>query len=94
VQFEWNPAKARENERKHGVAFEEASGVFEVDHKSGMPMKTKDHDLRPEYPADLIEQGICRKHAKRYREGTNVVVIEPDVHEHFPDSAVCQSRAA
>lgn len=28
MQFEWDPKKAVENKRKHGVAFEEASTVF------------------------------------------------------------------
>jgi uncharacterized DUF497 family protein len=28
LRFEWNPAKARLNQRKHGVAFEEAQTVF------------------------------------------------------------------
>jgi uncharacterized protein len=28
VQFEWNPRKATDNLKKHGVSFEEASTVF------------------------------------------------------------------
>ena len=28
MQFEWDPAKARANVRKHGVSFEEASSIF------------------------------------------------------------------
>jgi uncharacterized DUF497 family protein len=28
VQFTWDPAKARENLRKHGVSFQEATTVF------------------------------------------------------------------
>lgn len=28
MHFEWDSAKARKNLRKHGVSFEEASGVF------------------------------------------------------------------
>jgi len=28
VKFEWDPRKARENVRNHGVSFEEASTVF------------------------------------------------------------------
>jgi len=28
MHFEWDPAKARKNRRKHGVSFEEASSVF------------------------------------------------------------------
>ena len=42
--------------------------------------------LRPEYPADLIKSGERGKYAKRYREGTNIVLIEPDLHRLFPDS--------
>jgi hypothetical protein len=29
--------------------------------------------------------GVRGKYAKRYEEGTNVAVIEPDVAEYFPD---------
>lgn len=28
MRFEWDPEKARENDRKHGVSFEEAVSVF------------------------------------------------------------------
>ena len=28
MEFEWNPAKARDNLEKHGVSFEEATTVF------------------------------------------------------------------
>jgi len=28
MEFEWDPAKARLNDRKHGIGFEEASTVF------------------------------------------------------------------
>jgi len=28
MEFEWNPKKAATNERKHGVAFQEATTVF------------------------------------------------------------------
>jgi uncharacterized protein len=28
IRFEWDPAKAKANIRKHGVAFEEAQSVF------------------------------------------------------------------
>ena len=48
-------------------------------------MSNKD-TLRPEYPADLIQSGERGKYAKRYREGTNIVLIEPDLHRLFPDS--------
>ncbi|MEL6601718.1 MAG: hypothetical protein AAFP20_00650 [Cyanobacteria bacterium J06614_10] len=42
--------------------------------------------LRTEYSADLIKSGVRGKYASRYKEGTNVVVIEPDLHKIFPDS--------
>jgi hypothetical protein len=34
VDFEWDPRKAEENEKKHGVSFAEASAVFGDDHSS------------------------------------------------------------
>jgi len=42
--------------------------------------------LRPEYPAELIKSGERGKFAKRYREGTNIALIDPDLHKLFPDS--------
>jgi hypothetical protein len=51
-------------------------------------MSSKKDELRPEYSADLIKSGVRGKYAKRYREeGTNLVLIDPDLHELFPDSA-------
>jgi hypothetical protein len=46
-----------------------------------------DHDtLREEYPEDLIKSGVRGKYTKKYREGTNIVLIDPDLHKIFPDS--------
>lgn len=42
----------------------------------------KDRDMLEEYD---FSKGIQGKYAKRYAEGTNVVVIEPDVAKYFPD---------
>lgn len=42
--------------------------------------------LRDEYPEDLIRSGVRGKYTKSYREGTNIVLIDPDLHEMFPDS--------
>ena len=42
-----------------------------------------DDDLRPEYDFRGGERG---KYAKRYREGTNIVVLDPDVAAKFKDS--------
>jgi len=32
-----------------------------------------------------FSKGVRGKYAKRYAEGTNVVVIDPDIAEYFPD---------
>jgi len=51
-------------------------------------MNSKKDELRPEYPTELIKSGVRGKYAKRYREeGTNLVLIDPDLRELFPDSA-------
>ena len=47
-----------------------------------MSKKQKDPDMLEEYD---FSKGVQGKYAKRYAEGTNVVVIDPDVAEVFPD---------
>jgi hypothetical protein len=42
--------------------------------------------LRDEYPENLIRSGVRGKYTASYREGTNIVLIDPDLHELFPDS--------
>jgi hypothetical protein len=42
--------------------------------------------LRDEYPEELIKSGVRGKYTKSYREGTNIVLIDPDLHELFPNS--------
>ena len=49
-------------------------------------MKSDKDTMRKEYPENLIKSGVRGKYAKAYREGTNVVLIDPDLHELFPDS--------
>ena len=49
-------------------------------------MNSKDDEIREEYPEELIKSGERGKYAKQYRKGTNVVLIDPDLHEIFPDS--------
>jgi len=40
-------------------------------------------DIRPEYD---FSQGVRAKYAERFREGTNIVVLDPDVAAEFKDS--------
>ena len=49
-------------------------------------MNSENDEMRPEYPSELIKSGVRGKYAKRYREGTNIVLIDPDLHKIFPDS--------
>jgi len=49
-------------------------------------MKRDKDQLRKDYSDELIKSGVRGKHAKRFREGTNLVLIEPDLHKVFPDS--------
>ncbi|HET8887890.1 MAG TPA: hypothetical protein VFQ41_03230 [Candidatus Angelobacter sp.] len=48
--------------------------------------------LRPEYDFATMKGGVRGKYTKRYREGTNIVLLEPDIAEAFPnDAAVNQA---
>jgi hypothetical protein len=47
-----------------------------------MKRMSDDPDMLEEYD---FSQGVMGKYAQRYAEGTNVVVLEPDVAEFFPD---------
>jgi len=41
-------------------------------------------DLRPEYDFGSLKGGVRGKYARRFREGTNIVLIEPEMAEAFP----------
>jgi hypothetical protein len=45
-----------------------------------------DDELRPEYDLRQLLRGAVRgKYAGRYRAGTNLVLLEPDVAKAFPN---------
>ncbi len=49
-------------------------------------------DLRPEYDASALQEGVRGKYLERYRCGTNVALLAPDVRAAFPtDEAVNQA---
>lgn len=50
----------------------------------------KTDDLRPEYDLrELLKDGVQGKYADRFQEGTNLVLLDSDVAEAFPnDEAV------
>lgn len=47
---------------------------------------SNDQAMRPEYPSELIKSGVRGKYAKRYREGTNIVPIDPELKKLFPNA--------
>lgn len=48
------------------------------------PKRRRDPEMLDEYD---FSSGVRGKHAKRYAQGSNVVILSPDVAELFPDSA-------
>jgi hypothetical protein len=42
-------------------------------------------ELRPEYNLSKLKGGVRGKYLARYRVGTNLVLLSPDVAEYFPD---------
>jgi len=43
-------------------------------------------ELRPEYDLhELLKGGVRGKYVARYRAGTNLVLLDPDVAKAFPD---------
>jgi hypothetical protein len=52
-------------------------------------------DMRDEYDFAAMKGGIQGKYAARYRAGTNLVLLEPDVAQAFPtDEAVNEALRA
>ncbi len=45
-----------------------------------------ENELRTEYDlSQLLKDGIRGKYAKRFKKGTNLVLLEPDIANAFPD---------
>ena len=49
-------------------------------------MKLKKDEIREEYSEELIASGKKGKYSTAYSQGTNVVLIDPDLRKAFPDS--------
>jgi hypothetical protein len=71
IKFEWDPNRAAQNIRKQSLI---------------MKKETESNDeLRPEYDlTQLLKGGARGKYAERYKEGTNLVLLAPDVADAFP----------
>ncbi len=44
-----------------------------------------DDELRPEYDETLLKNGVRGKYAEQYAAGTNIVRLDPDVADAFPN---------
>jgi len=78
MKFDWDPNKAVRNLAKNAMKKDNA-----------VP---KDDDLRSEYDASVLKQGIRGKYLDRYRSGTNLALLAPDTRAAFPtDEAVNQA---
>lgn len=42
-------------------------------------------ELRRDYDLSKLKGGVRGKYARRYQAGANLVLLSPDVAEHFPD---------
>jgi len=49
-------------------------------------MKNSDDELRSEYSLSDLGKPVRGKHHDSYKEGSNIVVIEPDLVSLFPNS--------
>ena len=55
----------------------------ETHEKSSMDMVEEMDTMRSQYD---FSQGVCGKHHKAYQQGTNVILLEPDLAKIFKDS--------
>jgi hypothetical protein len=49
-------------------------------------MNKSNDDLKPEYDLKSLGKGVRGKYYRQYQKGTNVVVIDPDLSEAFPNT--------
>lgn len=63
--------------------------------KNGKREPAEVDELRPEYDFASMKGGVRGKYVERYRAGTNLALLSPDVAEAFPtDEAVNQALRA
>jgi hypothetical protein len=51
--------------------------------RNARPLRADEDTMRPDYDFSKAVRGVT---AARYAEGTNVVLLDPDVAEIFPDT--------
>ena len=83
------------NLKKHRIDFHEAATVLDdmISAEGLMKQANREsaNDMLPEYDFASMKGGARGKYVKRYRAGTNLVLLDPEVAETFPtDAAVNQ----
>lgn len=51
----------------------------------------KTQEMRAEYDFSQLQGGVRGKYAQRYAEGTNLVLLNPEVARYFPNEASVNS---
>ena len=51
-----------------------------------MSSTSKDDDVAPEYELTELGKGVRGKYFKKYRESSNLVLIDPDLTAAFPNA--------
>ena len=74
-EFSWNPAKAKTNNKKHGVSFEEAQTVFYDDNArlTHDPDHSSDEDRYILLGMSTVLRLLIVCHS--YREGDSIILI-------------------
>lgn len=49
-------------------------------------VENEDDEMRPEYDLTQLKNRVRGKYVERYRAGTNLVLLDSDVQEAFPDA--------
>jgi hypothetical protein len=61
------------------------AGLTENTMKKRTEKRAAKGELRRQYDLSKLKGGARGNYAARYRAGTNLVLLSPDVAEHFPD---------
>jgi hypothetical protein len=64
---------------------EKQRGGNENNMKKRTENRPRRDELRQEYDLSKLQGGVRGKYAARYRAGTNLVLLSPDVAAYFPD---------
>jgi len=57
-----------------------------ANHMRKAPSKKNDNDLRPEYDLSKLKGGVRGKYYQQATAGTNLVLIDPELTDVFPDT--------